>query len=460
MRLPEGQNVAIVRAYMAHHQGMSLVSIANVLLDGVMRARFHAEPLVRATELLLQERTPRDVAVAHPRAEEVGVVASVGDLEASVLRRYRTPHGSRPSTHLLSNGRYAVMMTAAGSGYSRWRDLAVTRWREDTTRDDWGSYIYLRDVEDGVVWSAAYQPRGVEPDSYEVMFTEDRAEFVRRDGTLTTTLDIVISPEDDAEVRRVSISNSGTRAREIEITSYAEIVLATPQADSAHQTFSKMFVQTEYLAETGALLATRRRRAPEEPEVWAAHLAVVEGGTAGELEIETDRVRFLGRGRDVQAPVAVMDGLQLSNTVGTVLDPIFSLRRRLTIPPGGVVRVAFWTMAASSRESILDEIDKHHDVTAFERAITLAWTQAQVQLRHLDIEPSQASLFQRLAGHILYVDPRCVRRRTPSAAAAVARRCSGRTASRATCRSSWCASTMPRTSASCANCCAPTNTGG
>jgi cyclic beta-1,2-glucan synthetase len=405
VRLPEGQNVAIVRAYMAHHQGMSLVSIANALLDGVMRTRFHAEPLVRATELLLQERTPRDVAVAHPRAEEVGVVASVGDLEASVLRRYRTPHGSRPSAHLLSNGRYAVMLTAAGSGYSRWGDLAVTRWREDTTRDDWGSYIYLRDVEDGAVWSAAYQPCGVEPDSYDVMFTEDRAEYVRRDGTLTTTLDIVISPEDDAEVRRVSISNSGTRAREIEITSYAEIVLATPQADSAHQTFSKMFVQTEYLPETGALLATRRRRAPGEPEAWAAHLAVVEGGTAGELEIETDRVRFLGRGRDVQAPVAVMDGLQLSNTVGTVLDPIFSLRRRLTIPPGGVVRVAFWTMAASSRESILDEIDKHHDVTAFERAITLAWTQAQVQLRHLDIEPSQASLYQRLAGHILYVDP-------------------------------------------------------
>ena len=405
VRLPEGRDVAVVRAYMAHHQGMSLISIANALLDGIMRTRFHAEPIVRATELLLQERTPRDVAVAHPRAEEVGVVASVGDLEPGVLRRYRTPHGSRPDTHLLSNGRYAVMLTAAGSGYSRWRDLAVTRWREDTTRDDWGSYIYLRDVENGSVWSAAYQPRGVEPDSYDVMFTEDRAEYVRRDGTLTTTLDIVISPEDDAEVRRVSISNSGTRTREIEITSYAEIVLATPQADSAHQTFSKMFVQTEYLAETGALLATRRRRASEEPEAWAAHLAVVEGETAGELEIETDRARFLGRGRGVQAPVAVMDGLQLSNTTGTVLDPIFSLRRRLTIPPGGVVRVAFWTMAASSREAILDEIDKHHDVTAFERAITLAWTQAQVQLRHLDVEPGQASLYQSLAGHILYVDP-------------------------------------------------------
>ncbi len=404
-RLPEGKEVAIVRAYMAHHQGMSLVAIANALLDGIMRTRFHAEPIVRATELLLQERTPRDVAVAHPRAEEVGVVASIDDLEPGVLRRYRTPHGARPSTHLLSNGRYAVMLTAAGSGYSRWRDLAVTRWREDTTRDDWGSYIYLRDVETGSVWSAAYQPRGVEPDSYDVMFAEDRAEFVRRDGTLTTTLDIVISPEDDAEVRRVSISNSGTRAREIEITSYAEIVLAAPQADSAHQTFSKMFVQTEYLAEMGALLATRRRRAPDEPEMWAAHLAVVEGEAVGDIEVETDRARFLGRGQGVRAPVAVMDGLQLSNTTGTVLDPVFALRRRLRIPPGGVVRAAFWTMVAPSRAAILNEIDKHHDATAFERAITLAWTQAHVQLRHLDIEPSQASLYQRLASHVLYADP-------------------------------------------------------
>ncbi|MBL8673294.1 MAG: glycosyl transferase, partial [Rhodospirillales bacterium] len=401
-RLPEGRDVSIVRAYMAHHQGMTIVAIGNALFDGVMRTRFHSEPIVRATELLLQERTPREVALAHPRAEEVGTVASVDDLEPAVLRRFRGPHGPRPSAHLLSNGRYSVMLTTAGSGYSKWRDIGVTRWREDSTRDDWGSYVYLRDAESGGVWSATYQPTAVEPDSCDIVFAEDRAEFIRRDGTLTTHLDIVVSPEDDAEVRRVCISNSGTRARTIELTSYAEIALAAPLADAAHQAFSKMFVQTEYLADSGAILATRRRRAPDEPEIWAAHLAVVEGETVGEVEIETDRARFLGRGRGARAPVSVMDGRSLSNTVGAVLDPVFALRRRVRIPAGGTARVAFWTMAAASRADVLAAIDRHHDVNAYERAVTLAWTHAQVQLRHLDIESGHAATYQRLAGHVLY----------------------------------------------------------
>ncbi|MDI1283820.1 MAG: glucoamylase family protein [Reyranella sp.] len=404
-RLPEGKTQWVVRAYMAHHQGMTVVAIANALLDGIMRTRFHAEPMIQATELLLQERTPRDVAIAHPRAEEVGTSSSVEDLEPAIVRRLHNPHAASPSVHMLSNGRYSVMLTASGSGYSRWGEVAVTRWREDTTRDDWGSYIFLRDIESAAVWSATYQPRGTRPDSYNVMFAEDRAEIMRRDGTLTTTLDIVVSPEDDAEVRRVSITNTGAQARDIEVTSYAEIVLASPAADAAHQAFSKIFVQTEYLSAARAILATRRRRSPGEPELWAAHLAVVEGESVGEVEIETDRARFLGRGNDVGAPVAVCDGRRLSNTAGPVLDPVFALRRRVWIPAGSTVKIAFWTMVASSREALLDAIDKHQDTNAFERAATLAWTQAQVQLRHLDIAPAQATLYQRLAGHVLYANP-------------------------------------------------------
>ncbi len=404
-RLPEGKDVAIVRAYMAHHQGMTVVALANVLHDGAMRARFHAEPIVRATELLLQERTPRDVALAHPRAEEVRTAATVRDLELPAVRRLHSAHGATPAAHLLSNGRYTVMLTAAGSGYSSWNGAAITRWREDVTRDDWGTYVYLRDVESGEVWSAGHQPTGAEAERYEVTFTEDRAVFARHGGTLTTTLEVVVSPEDDAEVRRVSVSNAGGQVREIDLTSYAELVLAPAAADAAHPAFSKLFVQTEYLAKAGVILATRRRRSPGEPEIWAAHLAVVEGEAVGEPEIETDRARFLGRGREVRTPVAVVDGLPLSNTVGAVLDPVFALRHRLRVEPGRTAHIAFWTLVASSRGEALDLADKHSDPTAFERAATLAWTHAQVQSSYLGISPEEASLFQRLAGHVLYADP-------------------------------------------------------
>ncbi|MGH9889733.1 MAG: glucoamylase family protein, partial [bacterium] len=400
-RLPEGKDVAIVRAYMAHHQGMTVVAIANTLLEAPMRRRFHTEPIVQATELLLQERTPRDVAVAQPRAEHLSSDARARELSAPKPRRFHSAHDLTPRTSLLSNGRYAVMLTAAGSGYSHWGELAITRWREDPTRDDFGSYVFLRDVESGDVWSAGYQPAGIEPDRYEAVFSEDRASIQRRDGALATMLEVLISPECDAEVRRVTVTNSGSHTREIELTSYAELVLAAPAADLAHPAFSKLFVQTEQLAEMGALLATRRRRAPEEAEVWAAHLSVVEGETVGALELETDRARFLGRGRGIRNPIAVTDGRPLSNTVGTVLDPIFSLRRRVRIAAGASARVAFWTLAAPTREEALDLVDKHQDRTAFERASTLAWTQAQVQLRHLGIDSDEANLFQELANHVL-----------------------------------------------------------
>jgi len=401
-RRPEGTGVAIVRTYMAHHQGMVIVAIANVLHDGAMRARFHAEPIVQATELLLQERTPRDVAVTRPRRDEVSGVADVRELAPAVVRRFTSPHAATPRTHLLSNGRYAVMMTAAGSGYSRWKSLAITRWRDDVTRDLGGTYVFLRNVQSGETWSAGYQPTARAPDRYEVRFAEDRVEIVRRDRGIATTLEVIVSPEDDAEMRRVSLTNHGTRTREIDVTSYAEVVLAEPAADASHPAFSNLFVQTEAVPELDTLLATRRARSRDETPVWLAHVARVEGEAIGALQWETDRARFLGRGRGIGTPQAILDGGPLSNTVGTVLDPIVSLRHRVRLRPGQTVRVVFSTLVAPSRDEAVALADKYRDAATFDRAATLAWTQAQVQLHHLGVKPDEAHLFQSLAAHILY----------------------------------------------------------
>ena len=403
-RLPEGESFAVVKAYMAHHQGMTIVALANLLLESTMRRRFAADPAVQATDLLLQERTPRTVAVARPVPEEGAARLHVRDEVPPVLRRFRSPHDPTPRTHLLSNGRYCVMMTAAGSGYSRWRGFDVTRWREDTTRDPWGSYVFLTDAESGKTWSAGYQPAGVEPDSYEAVYSEDRVEIHRRDGPMTTSLHVLVSTEDDAEVRRISLTNLGVRAREIEITSYAEVVLAPPAADAAHPAFSNLFVQTEFVPATEALLAGRRPRDREEP-IWAAHLMTVQGELAGLLQYETDRGRFLGRGRGIRNPSAIEDRRPLSNTVGTVLDPIFSIRRRVRLAPGATARVHLATVVADSRERALALAEKYRDPDTFDRVSSLAWTQAQVELRHLGISSDEAHLFQRLATRILYSDP-------------------------------------------------------
>jgi len=403
-RIPEGTPFAVVRAYMAHHQGMTIVALANVLMQGLMQRRFHAEPCVQASELLLQERTPRDVSVAHPRAQEIRNTPALEEPWVPPGRSYESVHEATPAVNLLSNGRYSVMVTTAGSGYSRWNDLAITRWREDSTRDDSGSYLLLRDSDSGRVWSVGYQPCASEGQRYAATFTEDRAEFEREDNNLTMTLEIVVSPEDDAEARELRITNTGYRLRDIEVTSYAELVLDTPAADAAQPPFSKLFVETEYLSELGLLVATRRRRDRDAAEIWVAHHAVIEGATALPMGFETDRAKFLGRGRELGPRAAALDGRPLSNTAGTVLDAIFALRHRVRVAPGATVRLTYWTSVAGSRTALLDVVDKHRDGNAFVRATTLAWTQAQVQLRHLGITGSLASVFQRLAGHLLYAD--------------------------------------------------------
>ena len=400
-RVPEGKTVAVVRAFMAHHLGMSIVAIADATLNGIMRARFHADPLIEANELLLQERAPRGVTSVREMPAAHRQVVRTRDAAAPGGRRFGHAPAASPDTHLLCNGSYSVMLTASGSGYSRWRDIAVTRWREDSTLDDWGSYIYLRDVDSGRVWSAGAQPCGARPDEYVAMFNEDRAEFSRRDGTLTTSMEILLSAEETAEVRRIAVTNNGPRARTIDITSYAELSLSPQAADIAHPAFAKLFIETDYLADSGALLATRRRKTPEDAEIWAAHLAVADGIP----QVETDRARFIGRGRDTSDPAAMDKEHALSGTIGTVLDPIFSVRRRITVAPGAVVRVAFWTMVATSRDAIVACVERHRDAGAFDRAAMMAWTQAQVHLHHLGITPVEADLFQRLAGHLLFAGP-------------------------------------------------------
>ncbi|MCV9880321.1 GH36-type glycosyl hydrolase domain-containing protein [Brenneria izbisi] len=429
-RLPDNEKFAIVYSFMAHHQGMTLVAIANTLHNGNMRRRFHREPVIQSCELLLQESLPVHVALAEPQVEEVKVGGGERRNEMTMLRRFSASPTGAPITHLLSNGRYAVMLTTTGSGYSHWRELAITRWREDSTQDAWGSFVLLRDTRSNRIWSAGEQRQlsesagnlpvsagmissiGAPMHRYEVVFGEDHASYIRHERSLTTTLDVLVSGESDGEVRRVTLTNSGRRRRDIELTSYAEIVLAPPSADIAHTAFSRLFVQTEYLAEFSALIATRRPRSPGEPPVWAAHFAVLEGAVGSKMQYESDRARFIGKGQSVMTADAIVGHQALSNTTGTVLDPIFSLRQQVRIPAGKTVRVAFWTVVAASREALIDVIDKHHDRSAYERDKTFAWTQAQVQLRHLGVKSEEAADFQRLAAPIIYTDPRF---RAPSA---------------------------------------------
>jgi cyclic beta-1,2-glucan glucanotransferase len=404
-RLPPGKTGVVVRGFMVHHQGMALLSVAHALLDCPMQRRFFSDPYIKATDLLLHERIPHAEASLQPHALEVRSRGKAFAEREPVMRVFKTPDTPIPQPHLLSNGRYHVMATNAGGGYSRWKGLAVTRWREDCTRDCWGTFCYLRDTASGQFWSTAYQPTLRSSKSYESIFVPGRAEYRRRDEEIDTHTEVSVSPEDDVEVRRVTMTNFSSVTRTIELTSYAEVVLAPQSADLAHPAFSNLFVQTEILAGRNAVLCMRRPRSPSETVPWMFHLMTTQGSPEGETSFETDRAKFIGRGRTVANPQAFDQVAALSNSAGPVLDPIVAARHAVTIDPDTSANVHFITGMAETRDAALALIDKYRDPSFAARAFEMAWSHSQVVLRSLRATETDAQLFGRLAASVLYANP-------------------------------------------------------
>ncbi|MBI1966020.1 MAG: cyclic beta 1-2 glucan synthetase, partial [Betaproteobacteria bacterium] len=402
-RLPRGQSSAVVRSFMAHHQGMIFLSLADLILDRPMQKRFESDPLFQATTLLLQERIPKATAFYSHTAElsDIRAISSGPEMPVRVLRSPDTPI---PEVQLLSNGRYHVMVTNAGGGYSRWKDLAVTRWREDSTCDNWGTFCYIRDVTSGVFWSTAHQPALKRSEAYEAIFSEGRAEFRRSDHDIDTYTEIVVSPEDDIELRRIRITNRSRTSRTIDVTSYAEVVLASSAADALHPAFSNLFVQTEIIRQRQAILCTRRPRSLEEQAPWMFHLMAVHGADVGEVSYETDRMRFIGRGRTVAAPQAMSDSAALSGSQGSVLDPIVAIRYRITLDPEQSASIDMVSGIGETRDACLGLVGKYQDRHLADRVFDLAWTHSQVVLRQINATDAEAQLYGRLASSVIYAN--------------------------------------------------------
>ena len=380
-RLRRAQTSAVVRSFMAHHQGMSLLSLAYLLLDRPMQRRFVSDLLFQATLLLLQERIPKANALylSHPERVDSRAAAETPEMP---MRVFSTPDTRTPAVQLLSNGRYNVMIT-----------------------NQWGTFCYLRDLTSGKVWSSAFQPTLTRTETYEAVFTEQRVEFRRHDPDFDTHTEIVVSPEDDIELRRVRITNrSGTR-RMIEVTSYAEVVLAAAAADALHPAFSKLFVQTEIVHARQAILCMRRPRSRDEQTPWMLHLMTVHGADAAEVSYETDRARFIGRGNSASDPQALRDaGGALSGSQGSVLDPIVAIRQRIALDPLQTATLDLVIGIGESRAACLQLAEKYQDRRLADRAFEMASTHGQVALRQINVTEADAQLYGRLASSIIYAN--------------------------------------------------------
>jgi len=458
-RLPSGQKSALVRSYMVHHHGMSLLAMTNYLQDQVMVRRFHADPRVHSAQLLLQEQVPHRAPVEHPHPEEV---RDVGRARPSVaIAPWRVPvDAPMPQVHVLSNGRYSVLVTSAGSGYSRWQraspqaeGVALTRWRADTTLDNWGTWIYVKDQDSGDLWSAGRQPTGSPPASQEVLFYAHKAEFRRRDHDISLRMEITVPPDDDIEIRRITLTNHSKRTRRLTLTSYSEVVLAPQTADRRHPAFNKLFIESEYLPEVNGLLFRRRPRSVEEDPVYLLHLLVVEEGQAITGAHEGDRARFLGRGRTVRSPAAFSPpsvppiggdapsvppiggdapsvppgggdapsvppgggdapsvpptggderGGGLSGATGATLDPIMAIGQEIELEPHATVQVAYATLAAGSRQEALTLARRYQAWPRVKQAFDRARSHGELELHRLNLPTLEVERNQQLLSLLLY----------------------------------------------------------
>lgn len=399
-RLQRGQNSAIIYAFMAHHHGMSLLSLAYLLLDKPMQQLFEAEPEFKASLLLLQERIPRATAFfAHTTDISEPTYVNSG-IETRVIGTADTPI---PEVQLLSNGRYHVMVTNAGGSYSRWKDLAVTRWRPDGTRDNWGTFCYIWDEQSNAFWSNGYQPTLKKGTAYEAIFSQGRADIHCTHQEIETRTEIVVSPEDDIEMRSIIITNHSSLSRTLEITSYAEVVLAPAASDLIQPAFSNLFVQTEILPEQQAIVCTRRPRSANENTPWMFHLMTMEEKKPLVISYETDRARFIGRGNTTREPEAMSRPGQLSGSQGSVLDPIVAIRYRFTLAPEEKVTIDIVTGIADTREHCLHLVSKYQDSKVHrDRVFEMAWTHSQVLLRQINATEADAQIYGGLAGSILF----------------------------------------------------------
>jgi cyclic beta-1,2-glucan synthetase len=405
-RLPKDEPYMVVRSFMAHHQGMSMLALANVLLGQRMIERFHRDKRVQAVELLLQERIPaRPKIIRHP-AMKRGLPQGKEPIQsAAPVREHVGADGPAPAPEIgvLSNGNFTTMVTDSGGGFILFGETAVTRWKEDPVQDDWGNFFYIRDVTRDKVWSPGFQPCRVPSAGQRVQFSPDRVKFLREDDDIRTSLEICVSPEWNADIRRLTLTNTGSETRFIEVTTYYEIVLASPSVDDAHPAFSKLFVETAYEKEAGCLLARRRPRNEGEKELWAAHALLPGSSALGPPEVETDRSEFIGRGYTRSLPQAIRS--RLRGTVGAVTDPVFAMRQRLAIEPGEQMQLFAMICIGDSKEEVMEIVSHFSANSSIERTFQLAWTRSQIELRHLRLSAAEAADFQRLAGRLLYRAP-------------------------------------------------------
>lgn len=394
-----GERGVGVYTYMSHHQGMSLVAIANALGGDPFQRRFHRDLRVRATEALLHERSSipgksrLDTTMKHVSAlkplDGISIVHGTAGIVDPI-----------PKVHLLTNGSYQVMVSTSGSGYSRRSDLQIGRWSLDPMSDSTGTFTYLQELPSGRVWSTGFAPTHVADQSYRVTFSPEKAVFERTINEIWSHEEIFVAPDENVEIRLISMRNLANYERSVGVTTYMELGLADHAAQVSHPAFNKMFITVEELDELDGVIAMRRPRASDESPVFAAQLLINITRPSQRATVQTDRERFLGRTTTLANPQGLHAHVALPAQYA--LDPVAAVTQRLKLAAGEEAELAAVTIVADTRDEIIRLANRFRQRPLLRRARQTAWTARQAELQRLQVGVDDIKIFNLLAGYMIY----------------------------------------------------------
>lgn len=398
----EFKRYTLVKSYMMHHQGMSLVSINNALNDYIMQKRFHKEPIVQATEILLEEYNSMSLFTLDNKEYNLKISPNPYQSDTILTRYFNKPVPDYPCAHVLCNDRYMLMMTTAGSGFSKCKDIMINRWRPDPTYDLHGMFFYIRNLNTKSVWSSYYYPRIKEPENYETIFSPDKIEYIRTDEGIKTHSEITVSPLDNVEVRSMTFSNESGKEAQLEVTSYFELVNDTYESDLAHPAFSKLFNETEYNMGLKMIVGKRRPRESSEKRRFVVHFVLCQDKILKGIEYETDKKKFEGRGKTPENPDAVTRKFSLSNTDGQTTDPILSLRVSISVAPGKKSTVSYITGYCERWSDVIGMHRKYAVDYSLKDVFELARVNSELEMLYLDMDSHQVNMIQDVVGSLYY----------------------------------------------------------
>ena len=401
-RLKKGETSAVVKTYMAHHQGLILLSINNLFNKNILQQRFIANPEMQSVNILLEEKMPENVIITKEQKEKVEKVKTI-DYETYAVREYNKPYDKLNNINIISNEDYSVIIDQKGNGYSKYKDIVINRFKR-TDDEEQGIFFFFKNIKTKRIWSSGQKNYLTLADKYTASFSPDCSKFVRQDGGIETTTKVCVIPNSPVEIRRIELKNLGNSEETIEINSYLEPILSSLEQDYSHKAFNNLFLTFEFLEDTNTIVAKRKSRDSKNKDIYMAVNLYTENETIGDLEFDLDKEKFVGR-QNVELPRAVENSTPLAKRVQRTTDPIIALRRTISILPSEKAVLNLIIAVSEDKDEAVNLVKENMNNEKIVRNTNLAKAKVEAESMYLGVRGKDIEKYQNIAKYLIFNNP-------------------------------------------------------